>query len=40
MQHAVMDWLIARRASGTKREQVNWCHGKTGASMSKVPVEK
>ena len=28
----------SRRLSGTRREQVNWCHGTTSASMSKVTL--
>ena len=29
---------IARRPSGMRREKVNWCHGTTSASMSKVTM--
>jgi len=29
---------IAGRPSGTRREQINWCHGTTSVSMSKVTI--
>jgi hypothetical protein len=38
MHHAARTGWIARRPSGTRREYVNWCHGTTSASMSKVTV--
>jgi len=38
--YSILSWTgwIARRPSGTRREEVNWCYGTTSASMSKVTM--
>ena len=38
--YSMLSWTgwIARRPSGTSREKVNWCHGMTSASVSKVTM--
>jgi len=38
MHHAARTGWIARRPSGTRSGQLNWCHGTTSASMSKVTM--